>query len=215
MTTGAARKSLERIALALRIDRSIGAEEMAPCDYCQRHRRRCVVDSSVSTRCSECVRHKLNRCNYTSKLPSMNDWSSLDRQRQKLRNEEEEAMAKILRLRKQQRLLDDREKEMVRRGCETLDELDAAEASEKVMLEEQLARSRTLAEASSFFDDPTLDPEAFADLPDRFWAHLGDPPSSDVPSGGASGSMVSGAEIPSGVPSVGVFGGTDQSDPGS
>ena len=40
-------------------------------------------------------------------------------------------MAKILRLRKQQRFLDDCEKEMVCCGVETLDKLDAAKAAEK------------------------------------------------------------------------------------
>src|SRR4051812_14284978 len=106
MTSESARKKLERIALALRIDRSISAEEMSPCDFCRLHKRRCVVDSRESTRCSECVRKKRSSCNYSARLPSLNDWSSLDRQRQRLRDEEEEAMAKILRLRKQQRLLD-------------------------------------------------------------------------------------------------------------
>jgi hypothetical protein len=39
------------------------------------------------------------------------------------------------------RLLDDREKEMLKRGLETLDELDTAEAAEKAELVAQESRS--------------------------------------------------------------------------
>lgn len=220
MTSEAARKKLERIALALRIDRSQSAEEMSPCDFCRLHRRRCIVDSSESTRCSECVRRKRSLCNYTTKLPSLGDWSSLDRQRQKLRDEEEEAMAKILRLRKQQRFLDDREKEMIRRGVETLDELDAAEAAEKADLARQEAAALSLAEASNFLDDPTLDPEAFASLPDSFWAGLGSPPSagfSSVATGGwgLAGGQNATAVVAGGGENTAVYPRTAGPDPGS
>jgi len=84
----------------------------------------------------------------------------------------QESMAKVLRLQKQRRLLDAREREMVSRGLDTLDELDAAEAAEKAALEEQESRARALSEASVCFADPTLDPEAFVDLPDSFWSGL-------------------------------------------
>jgi len=64
-------------------------------------------------------------------LPSVGDWEALDRQQERLQAEEEEAMAKILRLRKQQAFLRDRKKAMIARGLQTLDELDKAEENER------------------------------------------------------------------------------------
>jgi hypothetical protein len=92
----------------------------------------------------------------------------------------DEAMAKVLRLSKQQQLLDNREQEMIRRGLETLDELDQAEAAEKEELARQEASALALSEASAFLEDPLLDPVAFSDLPDRYWENLGFPGESDV-----------------------------------
>jgi hypothetical protein len=62
------------------------------------------------------------------------------------------------------RLLDDCEKEMLKCGLETLDELDAAKATEKAELTVQESCSQALAKASLFLEDPILDPAAFTDL---------------------------------------------------
>jgi hypothetical protein len=77
-------------------------------------------------------------------------------------------MAKVLRLRKQELLLEDRAKEMIRRGMFTLDELDAAEAVEKEEQSRQELVIQNLAEASDLLSDPILDPEGFQDLPVSF-----------------------------------------------
>jgi hypothetical protein len=74
-------------------------------------------------------------------------------------------MAKILRLQKQQRFLDTREKEMLSCGLSTLDELDAAKAVKRENAARFKASSSALFKASAFFNDPSLDPEPFADLP--------------------------------------------------
>lgn len=86
-------------------------------------------------------------------MPTVRDWESLEAKRRKLRNEEEnaimasqEAMAKILRLRKQQRLLDEREQKMIAAGLNSLDELDALEKLEK---DEQEARKKAASEAAA------------------------------------------------------------------
>ena len=163
-------KHLERIALAVKIERF--GEEMSPCSNCVRRKRRCIVSSSQATRCSECVRGGRANCNYSSRLPSLSDWENIDKQRRRLQAEEEEAMAKILRLRQQQRYLDDREKEMVKRGLSSLDELDRAEEEEKEKIAAEEASAKALSEASDFLADPTLDPQAFLDLPDSFWANI-------------------------------------------
>jgi hypothetical protein len=99
----------------------------------------------------------------------------LNRQRQKLLDQEEEAYAKILHLQKMRRLLDDCEEEILKCRLETLDKLDTAEAAEKAELAAQESRSWALAEASLFLEDPILDPVAFADLPASFFLGLGTP----------------------------------------
>lgn len=172
------RKQTERSSLALRIF-STGIE-MAPCSFCRRHNKRCVAfdqkdPSGSSSRCAECVLHRRSHCDFTSKLPSVQDWESIDRQRQKLRAEEEEAMAKILRLRKQQRFLDEREQEMIRRGLSTLEELEQAEASDRAQAATLEASVQALNEAQLLLQSPSLDPEALTGLPESFWDNLGFP----------------------------------------
>ena len=55
----------------------------------------------------------------------------LKREEERLDREEEETLSKLLRLRKQKRLIRTRGKDMLRRGLKTLDELDAAEEAER------------------------------------------------------------------------------------
>lgn len=171
MRADSAKKRLEEISLSLRIDKT--GEEMSPCGFCVRTKKRCVALSSNSSRCSECVRHRKTNCDFTEKLPSVDSWASLDRQRQKLRDEEEEAMAKILRLRKQQRLLDDKERRMIESGVSTLEELDKKEKEECEEIARQEANATALAEASAFLESPYIDPDAFVGLPESFWAGIG------------------------------------------
>lgn len=71
---------------------------------------------------------------------------SIASQKKKLRLEEDEALAKIMRLRKQQQLLEEREEEMSRRGLQYLDELDAVEERER---NEQDAREKAASEAAA------------------------------------------------------------------
>jgi hypothetical protein len=127
------RKLKERLKLARLIDSC--SNEMLPCSRCDKEKLKCVVDNKKSVRCAECVRSK-SSCNVQLDAP-INNWESIARQRLKLEQEEEEAMAKILRLRKQQRFLKDRESEMARRGLRFLDELDATKTKER---EEKEAR---------------------------------------------------------------------------
>ncbi len=58
-------------------------------------------------------------------------------------------MAKILRLRKQQRLLDSREQEMARRGLRFFDELDAVEEKERLENENAEKLSEQIAPKDS------------------------------------------------------------------
>lgn len=130
----------------------------------------------------------------------MGDWASIDRQRKKLRDEQNEAMAKVLRLRKMEELLDEREKKMIELGLSTLEELDAREAADLAEAARLEAAAANLVEASSFLNEFTLDPEALNNLPDSFWAGLSSPPLSlsQVALEPSSG-LASGADGTSGV----------------
>jgi predicted adenine nucleotide alpha hydrolase (AANH) superfamily ATPase len=77
---------------------------MSPYSRYSKQNRKYMVDSEKSTRCTECIRIKIS-CNVQSdgwnkNVPSLGDWESIARQKEILEEQEEEAMAKILRLRK-------------------------------------------------------------------------------------------------------------------
>ena len=145
---------------------------MAFYNYCRRYCRRYIINFSKSTRCFKYVYYKLLLYNYILKLSFIGDWSSLDRQRRKLRLEIDEAIAKVLRLSRQQQLLEDWEKEIIYCGCETLDKLDAAEAIERAAFKVQESRSLALAKAFDFLNNPFLDFEALSGLLVSFWENL-------------------------------------------
>jgi len=83
---------------------------MPPCSRCEKKQLKCIV-SDDSKRCNECVRTNA-WCDAGG--PSASEWEKLECEERRLQEEEEEAMAKILRLRKQQRLFRSRAKDMLR-----------------------------------------------------------------------------------------------------
>jgi hypothetical protein len=160
------RKIKERLNLARKIE-TLGIE-MTPCSKCQRQNRKCVMDSAQSSRCAECIRTK-SSCDgmsdaWEKNVPRQSDWVALENQKRSLEEQEEEAMAKILRLRKQRRFLMDREKEMSRRGLKFLDELDAAEEKERAEAEQAANADHPYPEEIP--SDPLF-------LHDSFWDGLG------------------------------------------
>jgi hypothetical protein len=82
-------------------------------------------------------------------------------------------MAKILQLCKQQQLLDNCKKEIIKHGLETLEELEQAKVAKNEELACQEASVSSLAKAAGFLTNPALDPKAFLDLPSSFWEDLG------------------------------------------
>ncbi|RAL67223.1 hypothetical protein DID88_007998 [Monilinia fructigena] len=121
----------------------------------------------------ECIRSS-KKCDVQG--PSESDWESLSRQKERLDQEEEDAMAKILRLRKQKSFLLKRESEMLRRGLRALDELVEAEEKERLekekiekeRVEEETANvdaaSAPIGSSSFDFFDPSLPELSDADL---------------------------------------------------
>jgi len=83
---------------------------MPPYSRCEKKQLKCIVSNDLK-RCNECVCTNA-QCDVGS--PSASEWEKLEREERRLQEEEEEAMAKILRLRKQQRLFRSRAKDMLR-----------------------------------------------------------------------------------------------------
>jgi len=179
MSPDRSRKTKEREDLYTRILKN--GFEMDSCSNCVRRNRTCI-SSTDSRKCAECVRRKLS-CDQMG--PSHPDWVKLEREEERLDREEEETLVKLMRLRKQKKMLRSRGKEMLRRGLKTLDELDAAEEEERE--ENERGEQRREAEAlpipdtdvsSDPFSDLSLDPALAAALSDfdpanPFWASLG------------------------------------------
>lgn len=137
------------------------------CSFCTVNGRRCIMSTSHS-RCSECVRLGRSKCD--GKPEFLDGWEALTKQEERLREEEEEAMAKILRLRKQQKFLQRRRNDMMARGLRSLQELDEAEEKEREKEEaekqksEEAQKSAELAAAELLSSgdpvDPSYDPSS-------------------------------------------------------
>ncbi|KAG9239886.1 hypothetical protein BJ878DRAFT_8371 [Calycina marina] len=110
---------------------------MAPCSRGEKE------GDDIAKLCTSPRDKKLNRCGRCAamnkacdvrdmnRMPSVQDWEVIDADISRMQQQEEEAIAKILRLRKQQRLLLDKKQRMIAAGLNSMDELDALEAAEK------------------------------------------------------------------------------------
>jgi hypothetical protein len=74
-----------------------------------------------------------------NRIPELSDWDSIDSQHKHLKYKKEaaiatsqEAIARILRLQKQQHFLDKQEKKMIQTGLNSLDKLDKLEERERL-----------------------------------------------------------------------------------
>ncbi|KAM0301109.1 hypothetical protein ACHAO8_011628 [Botrytis cinerea] len=163
MSINQSASSRDTTRLSQHIERT--GTECEPCDCCSRAERLCIVNTDLSLRCAGCVYSKKGRYRAGPAMPTI--YESIEQQQERLRQQEEEAMAKILRLRKQQEFLRNREKEMIRRDLRTLEELDLAEENERLekeKLEKERAKKETatavttsIPNGSSFgFFDPSL-----------------------------------------------------------
>ncbi|KAK0099544.1 hypothetical protein ONS95_000744 [Cadophora gregata] len=176
-------KRVDHIALGRQIE--LSGKIMAPCTRCENANcKDCVSPRDPKlTRCGRCARlNKTCDVRTVNRMPTALDWESLDSQIEKLDAEEEEAMAKILRLKKQKRFLYERRQKMIAAGLNSMEELDALEALEKEAEEkrkaEEAQKSAELAGAerpSSGDVDPPYDPTVGLpfDPEDPLWADLG------------------------------------------
>lgn len=189
------KKTSDRKALA-RFIHEFGFE-MPSCDSCRRRGLECVV-AEGKERCAECVSAGYTSCNpggnSAAACPffSADSWlgvfiftdlfidervvrekDRLSRERAAAEEDLERAMAKLQRIRRQEKFLREKAAEMIRRGVESLDELDS---QERIELESQMI---------------THPPEFLAEIglpvPDEYWSVL--PGETSLPAVGSSSSV--------------------------
>jgi hypothetical protein len=163
----------ERLSLASRIG-SLGTE-MSPCSSCQNYGRTRVVINEKSKKCGERVRRGQD-CDVVRLSPW--EWAQLQREQDRLKFERDaafaaamEGLARVQRLEKQQELLKKCGAEMIRRGLQTVDELEEIEERERREKEDALwredqirAMTASSPDVSGDLVDPNFDPS------DPFWA---------------------------------------------
>jgi hypothetical protein len=143
-TSESTRKGKERDSLSQRVE--LHGVVMLPCSYCAQNDLNCI-GSDDSSRCSNCISAK-RKCDLAPFTPKQ--WEDLEKEERRLQQQEEEAMAKILRLRRQQRRLKTKAKDMLRRGLKTMDELD--EVKERERLEALPAQNQSQPQQSTDYD---------------------------------------------------------------
>jgi hypothetical protein len=154
--TQLAKKRKESEALASCIKRT--SFEMFPCSGYEKRNLTCIVlDKETSSRCSECVLHKVS-CNVEGIL--VGEWRTLELETDCLKHKKaiafsqigaaqrliSENLARLQHFEKQEKFLKSKGKDMVCHSLKTLDKLEEVEEKEKQM-EEERAASKAAATA--------------------------------------------------------------------
>ncbi|KAG8407156.1 hypothetical protein J3458_022453 [Metarhizium acridum] len=107
---------------------------MPSCDSCRKNNRECIV-AEGKDRCSECALRGYTSCNPGGTSSDaynrvLREKDRLDRERASAEEDLERAMARLQRIRRQEKFLRQKAAEMIARGVESLDELEAQERLE-------------------------------------------------------------------------------------
>lgn len=130
------KKTILKNSLLSRIEQ-FGVACVLPCKRCGELGKTCIR-AEFSKRCNECVRATNCRC---VEMPvSELAWKRLTEAQERLQEEEEQALAKILRLRKQQRLLKKRAGEFLQKDIKDVEELEKLEEEEERKAAEDRAK---------------------------------------------------------------------------
>jgi hypothetical protein len=137
------------------------------CSRCSSKNLECRVLPGAE-RCGECIK-SVGRDSCDVFGASAASWTAVQREEARLEAEEEEAMAKILRLRKQQRKLKEKAGKMLQHDLHTIDALEEFEEKERLEKEraeqaEQASQASTsvAVDLSSFELPPMSDSEMAA-----------------------------------------------------
>ncbi|KAM0133037.1 hypothetical protein ACHAO1_006398 [Botrytis cinerea] len=116
------------------------------CSRCLKKNLECRVLPNAA-RCGECIKSVgSGRCDVYGH--SVGDWFRVNSEEDCLRCEEEEAMAKILRLRRQQRVLREKAGKMLQHDLHTIEALEEFEAEEQRLESERIEREKEQASNS-------------------------------------------------------------------
>src|SRR5579862_7875800 len=128
---------------------------MPSCSFCERNKRKCVV-AEGSTRCSECIGCARSCDVYRPSVGAMDavlrEYEKLDREEEEARESVRKGLAKVERLNQLRRSLCTRAADMICRGVQSLDELDAVEENkrrEAEACEQELALAAIIADLES------------------------------------------------------------------
>ncbi|TQW04493.1 hypothetical protein IF2G_07722 [Cordyceps javanica] len=126
-------------------------QTMPSCTACEnRGITQCQVSPSDSSRCTECIRLNLSRCDVQGVTPAQ--LRNIASQHLKLERELEEAEEKVLRLRKQKKLWFEKMMRAIARGIDNVEELERVEREEA----EQLQKATGVLPTPSEDLDPAL-----------------------------------------------------------
>lgn len=136
------RKNINKNNLCSRIE-STGVILAIPCFRCAELGKSCIK-SSISKRCSACVRATNCRC--VDMASSDLAWKKLIAAQKKLDDDEEATLAKLLRLKKQRKLLQKRAGEFIQTDTKDVEELEKLEQAEEEAKAKQAAEQQKAQE---------------------------------------------------------------------
>ncbi|KAG8664456.1 uncharacterized protein FPOAC1_013794 [Fusarium poae] len=147
--------------------------EMPRCSACFRAERPHCVVSEGKQRCDFCVSKKYFNCDFggvssQSFARVSREKDRIDEQKEQAEADLQDALARLQRLRRQEKHLREKAAEMVRRGCEDLDELEASEAQESS--DRQAAESSALNDIQLLEGNDVID---WSSVPDSFFLGAG------------------------------------------
>jgi hypothetical protein len=139
---------------------------MPRCSACFRANHPSCVVAEGSSRCEFCISKKYSGCDFGG--VSSQAFARVSQEKDRLDEEKEkaeadllEALSRLQRLRRQEKHLREKAAEMVRRGCEDLDELERAEAAEVAQSQEAALSEVQVLEDNGVIDWSSLvDPQA-------------------------------------------------------
>lgn len=129
-------KNISKNNLRERVEQS-GVISAIPCLRCSQQNKKCIK-SEISKRCSECIRD--GRCKCVEMASSDLAWKKLLEAQRKLDEDEEATLVKLLRLKKQRKLLQKRAGQFIQTDIKDVEELEKLEEEEERRAAEERAK---------------------------------------------------------------------------
>jgi hypothetical protein len=167
LLTMASKASIQKNNLAQKIEDQ-GFIMVSPCVRCARLGKK-YVKSKGSNRCSECIKEGHTHCVESKPSFTNAEWRRLVQAQDLIKEEEERLLAKLMRLRKQERLLCHRANEFLAHDFKEVEELERLEEQERFEKEQLADCQREDASNAAHLADPqlaTVDDVTFSQLMD-------------------------------------------------